>query len=76
MSKRVRRSASFRSPTSLIFRLLSIDLILVLQEGSLVEQGTHEELLSLNGLYAEMWRRQEGGEDLAVNTKSELAPEA
>jgi hypothetical protein len=34
------------------------DLILVLKHGSLVERGTHDELLALNGEYASMWNRQ------------------
>ena len=34
------------------------DRILVLDEGQLVEDGTHEELLAMNGLYAEMWEAQ------------------
>ncbi|RKU26519.1 hypothetical protein C6499_13455 [Candidatus Poribacteria bacterium] len=34
------------------------DRILVLDEGQLVEDGTHEELLAMNGLYAEMWNAQ------------------
>ena len=34
------------------------DRILVLDEGVLVEQGTHEELLAMNGLYASMWEQQ------------------
>ena len=34
------------------------DRILVLDEGQLVEDGTHEELLARGGLYAEMWNAQ------------------
>ena len=32
----------------------------MLEKGSIVEQGTHEELLSLNGKYAQMWKVQAG----------------
>lgn len=33
------------------------DLVLVLDHGKLIEQGTHEELLQLNGIYAAQYRR-------------------
>ena len=36
----------------------SADLILVLNEGDIVEQGTHEELLELGGFYAELYNSQ------------------
>lgn len=36
------------------------DMIYVLQEGQLYENGTHEELLRINGLYAALWRVQTG----------------
>ncbi len=35
------------------------DMILVLDEGEIVEQGTHSELLEFNGLFAEMWWLQQ-----------------
>ncbi len=34
------------------------DRILVMQRGQIMEDGTHEELLRLNGLYARLYRRQ------------------
>jgi ATP-binding cassette subfamily B multidrug efflux pump len=34
------------------------DLILVMDEGDIVEQGTHEELLKRNGFYAELYNSQ------------------
>jgi ATP-binding cassette, subfamily B, multidrug efflux pump len=38
-----------------------MDRIVVLDEGRIVEQGSHSELLALNGLYATFWNRQSGG---------------
>lgn len=34
------------------------DLILVMREGTIIEQGTHDALISLNGFYAELYRSQ------------------
>ena len=34
------------------------DLILVMKEGNIVEQGTHDELLKKNGFYAELYNSQ------------------
>ena len=34
------------------------DEILVVQEGEITERGTHEELVSLGGVYAELYRYQ------------------
>ena len=34
------------------------DRILVLDEGEIVEQGTHEDLIARGGIYTEMWRAQ------------------
>jgi ATP-binding cassette subfamily B multidrug efflux pump len=50
-----------------ISTLKSVGLILVLHEGHIVEQGTHDELLAAGGLYAEMHMMQLLDEDLAAS---------
>lgn len=34
------------------------DMILVMSDGRIVERGTHDDLLSLGGVYADLWHRQ------------------
>jgi ATP-binding cassette subfamily B protein len=38
-----------------------MDRIVVLDEGRIVEEGTHNSLLAEGGLYARYWQRQSGG---------------
>jgi ATP-binding cassette, subfamily B, multidrug efflux pump len=38
-----------------------MDRLIVLDHGKIVEQGTHNELLRRNGLYAALWQHQSGG---------------
>ncbi|MCZ0985274.1 ABC transporter ATP-binding protein [Streptomyces diastatochromogenes] len=48
-----------------------MDRLVVLDRGSVVEQGTHEELLADNGAYAKLWQHQSGG-FLGESTESAL----
>ncbi len=52
----------------------NLDHIVVLDEGRIVEEGTHETLLEQRGLYAEMYRRQLIGEELEENDDGDLFP--
>ena len=44
------------------------DLILVLENGVITEQGTHDQLLLGNGKYTEMWNKQKGASDKLEQT--------
>jgi ATP-binding cassette, subfamily B, bacterial len=53
-----------RTVIAIAHRLSTItrmDRILFVQDGRILEDGTHRELLQRNGRYAESWRRQVGG---------------
>jgi len=41
--------------------IAQMDRLIVLNEGEIVESGSHEALLAKNGLYAKLWQRQSGG---------------
>ncbi len=44
--------------THRIYALLNFDKIIVLQDGAIIEEGTHEDLLAAKGYYFEMYEQQ------------------
>jgi ATP-binding cassette subfamily B multidrug efflux pump len=54
-----------------------MDRLIVLDRGRIVEQGTHAQLLALNGRYAALWHHQSGGflpEELPAEEDQEEVP--
>lgn len=41
--------------------IAAMDRLIVMDEGKIVEQGTHQELLAHKGIYAQLWAHQTGG---------------
>ena len=67
-----RLASVMRSRTTIIVShrvstVRTADQILVLDEGAIVEHGTHDQLVARNGLYAELYRKQLLEEELAAS---------
>ena len=41
--------------------IAALDRLIVLDQGRIVEEGTHDQLIARGGLYAQLWKRQSGG---------------
>ncbi len=63
----LRQAGKGRTVLTIAHRLSTVaeaDRIVVLEKGEIVEQGSHDDLLSRNGRYAQLWQRQQS-EDLS-----------
>ena len=47
-----------------------LDRLIVMDEGAIVEMGTHKELIKQTGIYADLWSRQSGGFIAKPNVKA------
>jgi ATP-binding cassette subfamily B protein len=54
--------------THRIFTLFNFDKIVVLDNGKIAEQGTHQQLLELKGYYADLYNRQQAQEEQGRNS--------
>ncbi len=62
----LREASKGRTTLAVAHRLSTIasaDMILVLEDGGIIERGTHSELIARDGLYASLWRLQTSGEE-------------
>ncbi len=65
--KRLRNVMAERTTILIAHRISTVkdaDHIVVLDEGRITEQGTHEKLITLNGIYADMYQRQHLADEL------------
>ena len=65
----LKEAARGRTTIAVAHRLSTIanaDIIIVLDNGKIVERGSHSELVAGDGVYASLWRRQTSGEETAA----------
>lgn len=55
--------------------IINCDLIVFMENGAIIEQGSHEELVALNGKYAEMIALQYGGKIVKSSKADEIEQE-
>ncbi len=58
--ERVSKGRTVLQVTHRLASVVNLDRIFVMNQGKLAEHGTHTELLALGGIYAGLWKKQEG----------------
>lgn len=73
--ERIAKGRTVMAVTHRLASVTNLDQVFVMNKGQLAEQGTHQQLLALNGLYAGLWRKQEGIHTSADGTRAEITIE-
>jgi ABC-type transport system involved in Fe-S cluster assembly fused permease/ATPase subunit len=48
--------------------IMDVDLIIVIDQGQIIEQGTHDQLIHKHGKYSELWTKQTGGKTSSLSS--------
>jgi len=72
----LKKAAEGRTTIAVAHRLSTVagaDLIIVLDDGEIVERGRHNELINSGGIYAGLWRRQTTGDETPLSVIEDRA---